>query len=175
MRRIANQIGYTATALYHHFVDKDALLNELCATDFRALGEALRQVGQMPDPITRIRMMGRNYVQFALSHPQQFRFMFLVERPIPDPECVQVDPAEDGYEFLLSNVREAIALGRLRPEYTDAEALAQMLWAGVHGLAAIHLHSPEKHHPWLDLRNPDDTAEMMFDVTLRGLLRAPTP
>lgn len=174
MRRIADQIGYTATALYHHFADKDALLNELCACDFRELGEALRQMDQIPDPITRIRTMGRNYVRFALSHPQQFRFMFLVERPLPGPDCVQIDPGEDGYEFLLANVREAMALGLLRPEYQDAEALAQMLWAGVHGLAAIHLHSPEKHHPWLNLRDPDATAEMMFDVTLRGLLRAPT-
>src|SRR6185436_13147919 len=65
MRRIADQIGYTATAIYHHFQDKDALLNELCLMDFRALGEALRKMGEIPDPISRIRAMGVNYVHFA--------------------------------------------------------------------------------------------------------------
>lgn len=171
MRRIADQIGYTATAIYHHFRDKDALLNELCLNDFRALNDALRHMDQIDDPITKLRLMGQNYVKFALAHPQQFRFMFLVERPMPGPDKVTIDPTEDGYAFLISNIREAIDRGLLRPEYTDAELVAQVVWAGVHGLSAIHLHSPEKHHPWLDLRDPDETANVLTEVLLRGLLR----
>ncbi|HEY5492842.1 MAG TPA: TetR/AcrR family transcriptional regulator [Gemmatimonadaceae bacterium] len=174
MRRIADQIGYTATAIYHHFADKDALLNELCTVDFRALGEALGKMDQIPDPVVRIRLMGQNYVKFALSHPQQFRFMFMVERPIPGPDCVTIDPAQDGYQFLLSNVREGISCGLFRPEYQDAEMLAQMLWAGVHGLVAIHMISSVKTHPWLDLRDPAETTALLTDVVLRGLLRNPT-
>ncbi|MBI2408908.1 MAG: TetR/AcrR family transcriptional regulator [Gemmatimonadetes bacterium] len=171
MRRIADQIGYTATAIYHHFRDKDALLNELCLNDFRALNDALRHMDQIDDPITKLRLMGQNYVKFALAHPQQFRFMFLVERPMPGPDCITIDPTEDGYGFLLANIREAIDRGLLRPEYTDAEMVAQVVWAGVHGLSAIHLHSPERHHPWLDLRDPDETANVLTEVLLRGLLR----
>lgn len=171
MRRIADQIGYTATAIYHHFNDKDSLLNELCAVDFRALGEALRTMDQtIPDPLVRLRLMGQNYVRFALEHPQQFRFMFLVERPIPGPDCVTIDPAEDSYQVLISNVRAAIEAGYFRPEYSDAELVSQVLWAGVHGLAVIHLHSPNKTHPWLDLRGPDEAAAALTDVVLRGLL-----
>jgi AcrR family transcriptional regulator len=173
MRRIADQIGYTATAIYHHFQDKDALLNELCLNDFRALSDALRRMDQLPDPITRLRVMGENYVRFALSHPQQFRFMFLVERPIPGPEKVTIDAGEDGYSFLLNNIREAIDRGLLRPELTDAEMVAQLVWSGVHGLAAIHLMAPGKSHPWMDVRDPDETAKLLIDVVLRGLLRSP--
>ena len=174
MRRIAEQIGYTATAIYHHFHDKDALLNELCLNDFRALSAALREMDQIPDPITRLRLMGQNYVKFALSHPQQFRFMFMVERPIPSPDRVTIDPTEDGYHFLRSNVVEAIGKGLFRPEYTDPDMIAQSLWATVHGLAAIHLSSPDKVHPWLELRDPSETAAVMTDVVLRGLLREST-
>lgn len=175
MRRIAEQIGYTATALYHHFADKDALLNELCINDFRALSEALRQMDhQVPDPIARIRLMGQNYVKFALSHPQQFRFMFLIERPIVGPEIVTIDPAEDGYSFLLNNVREGLRQSRFRPEFADPEMLAQVLWSGVHGLAAIHLMSPHKSHPWMQLRDPSETAGLLIDVMMRGLLIEPT-
>lgn len=175
MRRVADQIGYTATAIYHHFHDKDSLLNELCAVDFRALGEALRTMDQtIPDPVTRLRLMGQNYVRFALDHPQQFRFMFLVERPIPGPDCITIDPAEDGYQALIGNVREAIAAGRFRPEFSDPELVSQVLWAGVHGLAVIHLQSPGKYHPWLDLRDADETAAALTDVVLRGILRDST-
>lgn len=174
MRRIADQIGYTATAIYHHFKDKDALINELCLNDFRALGEALNKVRQIPDPVERLRLMGRSYLKFALEHPQQFRFMFLIERPIPGPDVVTIDPAEDGYAFLLADTTEVIERGLFRPEYTDPEMVAQMLWSFVHGLAAIHIHSPEKHHPWLDLRDPIETADQIIEVVLRGLLRNPT-
>jgi len=176
MRRIADQIGYTATAIYHHFADKDALVNELCINDFGALGDALKQMDQLPDPVSRLRAMGHNYVKFALAHPQQFRFMFLVERPVPaGGECVvTIDPAENGYGFLQSNVGEALALGLFRPEFTDADLLAQVLWAGVHGLATIHLTTPAKQHPWLVLRDPETTARTMFDIYLRGLLRDPS-
>ena len=173
MRKIADKIGYTATAIYHHFADKDALLNELCLNDFRALSAALRSMDQLPDPISRLRTMGVNYVRFALEHPQQFRFMFLVERPIPGPDVVTIDPAEDGYGFLLANVREAMDLQLLRPELTDVEAVSQLFWSGVHGLAAIHLQSLHKPHPWMALRDPLETAGLICDVLLRGVLRDP--
>lgn len=173
MRRIADQIGYTATAIYHHFKDKDALLNELCLNDFRALSEALRQMDQIPDPITRLRLMGHNYVKFALSHPQQFRFMFLVERPLPGPDVVTIDPAEDGYKFLKDNVAEAIALGLIRPELDDVEMLAQIVWSGVHGLAAIHLMDPVGRNPWIEKRDPIESAMKLTDVLMRGILRDP--
>ena len=174
MRRIADQIGYTATAIYHHFHDKDALLNELCLCDFRALGEALRQMEQIPDPISRLRAMGVNYVRFALQNPQQFRFMFMVERPIPGPDIVTIDPAEDAYAFLLQNVNEVMAAGLFLPELTDPEMIAQLFWAGVHGVAATHLSKPQGTvHPWVDMRSPDETAAMMVDVLCRGVLRNP--
>ena len=175
MRRIADQIGYTATAIYHHFVDKDALLNELCLNDFRMLGVALRQMDQLPDSESRLRAMGVNYVRFALSHPQQFRFMFMVERPMPGPDTVHMNPAEDGYLFLISNVEEGLAKGAYRPEYADAVLVAQLFWAAVHGIATIHLSKPDGGpHPWIQLRDSGETAEAMIDVVLRGLLRNPT-
>src|SRR5437016_13696233 len=53
MRAIAAKIGYTPTAIYHHFKDKDALVTELSALDFRALTQALRRVSSIADPVVR--------------------------------------------------------------------------------------------------------------------------
>lgn len=171
MRRLADAIGYTATTIYHHFKDKDALLNELCLNDFRALGEALRHMEQVPDPIDRIRIMGVNYVRFAMEHPQQFRFMFMVERPIPGPDEVRIDPAEDGYVFLKTAVTEAIAAGRFKKEHNDPELVSQVLWGVVHGIATIHLSKGHDHHPWVDLRDPIVTARHACEAMMHGLLR----
>lgn len=172
MRAIADQIGYTATAIYHHFADKDALMFELCANDFRALGVALTSIGGIADPVERIRQMGRNYVRFAVEHPEQFRFMFLIDRPMPGPDDVMhLDPGENGYEFLKQAVAEAIAAGRFRREYKDADLVAQMFWAAVHGIATIHVTTPEGKHKWLELRDSQDTALALCDAMTRGLLR----
>lgn len=172
MRGIAERIGYTATTIYHHFVDKDALLCELCASDFADLGRALRAIGAVQDPIERIRAMGQAYVRFAVEHPAQFRFMFLVERPIPTPEQVAHDPAEDGYQFLLHAVSQAMAAGRFRAGYVDPDEVAQMFWASVHGLAAIHVTmGGGKKQAWLELRDLENTCRRLCDAVMSGVMK----
>jgi AcrR family transcriptional regulator len=173
MRGIADRIGYTATAIYHHFTDKHALMLELCANDFREFGAALTSIGGITDPVERIRQMGRNYVRFAVEHPEQFRFMFLIDRPLPGPDdMIYRDPGQDAYEFLKRAVVEAMAADRFRPEYDDADLLAQMFWAGVHGVATIHVVTPEDKQKWLDLRGSQETAIALCEALMRGLLRA---
>jgi AcrR family transcriptional regulator len=171
MRGIADRIGYTATAIYHHFADKHALMLELCAIDFRALGAALTAIGGITDPVERIRQMGRNYVRFAVEHPEQFRFMFLTDRPSPRPEDLnKTDPGEHGYQFLKQAVQEAIAERRFRPEYKDPDLLAQILWAGVHGVATLHVNARITEHK-VALREPERATLTLCDAMMRGLLR----
>jgi AcrR family transcriptional regulator len=172
MRGIANRIGYTATAIYHHFADKQALMLELCANDFRALSAALTAIEGISDPVERVRQMWRNYVRFAIEHPEQFRFMFLVDRPTPGPEDIEhLDPGEDGYAFLRQAVSDAIAAGRFRPEFDDADLVAEMLWSCVHGIATIHVTAPAGGHKWLEARDAQTTASATCDAMMRGLLR----
>ena len=41
MRRIADKIEYSPTAIYIHFADKDQLFREICHEDFRRLAPSL--------------------------------------------------------------------------------------------------------------------------------------
>ena len=70
MRKVADKIGYTATTLYNHFEDKDALLHALCDADFGALHESFCQIGRIADPIERLRKLGQAYIEFALRVSQ---------------------------------------------------------------------------------------------------------
>ena len=172
MRGIADRIGYTATTIYHHFADKDALLHELCITDFQALGAALNRISQVADPIERIRLMGLGYVRFALQNPEQFRFMFLAERPPVDHNQVHLeDPSGDAYLSLCNAVGEALAAGRFRREYTDRDLLAQVFWSIVHGIAAIHVAMPPEKQAFVDLKEAEATFNTACDALMRGLLR----
>ena len=169
MRAIADHIGYTATAIYHYFTDKESLVMELCRCDFGEMAHALTSIGRLGDPIERIRQMGRAYVRFAVQHPEQFRFMFLVERPMPQAKDVHIDPNEDGYQFLLGAVKEAMALARFRPELRDPDIIAQSLWGLVHGIAALHVTKPDAG---LTLRDALETTDVASEALFLGLLRA---
>jgi AcrR family transcriptional regulator len=172
MREVARKIQYTATALYYHFPDKESLLIELCQRDFLALAVYLQRLGRSPDPIERIRKMGLAYVQFGLEFRQHYRLMFMTPLPQPPAERLNLEqgnPDQDAYAFLRKGVAEAIAAGRFRREIEDADQVAQMLWAAVHGLVALHLVKGEDD--WIDWRPAKRTAQALIGTLLRGLLR----
>src|SRR5690349_9461387 len=74
MRAIAERIEYSPPVIYSHFADKHALIQELCYRDMRALAQAFGRIGRIEDPVERVRQIGRAYIDFALEHPQQYRF-----------------------------------------------------------------------------------------------------
>ena len=79
MREIAKRIGYSATSIYLHFADKEAVLSAICDTDFLALATSLKAILQIADPVERMHALGRGYAAFALTHPNHYRLMFMTE------------------------------------------------------------------------------------------------
>lgn len=173
MRAIAQRIEYTPTAIYHHFRDKQALLVELCVVDFQALGHAFQRIGRIEDPVERLRRIGMAYTAFGLENPSHYRFLFMTQRETVDEVVAheRLHPEEDAYEILRETVTETIAAGRLRPEHDDAESVAQMLWAGVHGVVSLHI--TKQKEAWIDWRDARTTARHVVDTLLRGILRDP--
>lgn len=172
MRAIAAKIGYTPTAIYHHFEDKEALVAELSALDFRSFTQALRDIGAVADPVERLRKMGRAYVAFGVAHPMHYQFLFMTRRPNGRPKGIgQGDPGEDAYGFLRQTCADVIATGRLRPEFADAEELAQIAWGSLHGLVALHIAKVDD--PWIHWRDVSETAAKACDALIRGLVREP--
>ena len=176
MRKIAEAIEYSPTAIYVHFEDKEALFWEVCAHDFLALAHASRELAQISDPVERIRQIGHAYIRFALEHPNHYRLMFMTpHRPptaggasLPDEvRCRKGNPDEDSYAFLKLAVVEAIHSGRFHPDLNDADLIAQTLWAAVHGVASLEII--KAHDTWLDWRPVEDRARTIIDAVLRGL------
>src|SRR5438093_7749043 len=163
MRAIAARIGYTPTAIYHHFDDKEALVAELSALDFRAFAQALRDFGAVADPVERLRRTGRAYVAFGVANPMHYQFLFMTRRPKESPKGTgQPDPGEDAYGFLRQTCADAIAAGRLRPEFTDADEVAQIAWGAMHGLLALHIAKVDE--PWIPWPDVSDTAASGSDA-----------
>ncbi len=177
LRKIAESIGYTAPALYTHFSDKEEILAELCRRDFGALAVQFNKLARVADPVERIFRSGLGYIRFAIEHPNHYRLMFMTPNlgKIAPPTEADIeamnDPDQDAYAFLRHAVREALECGRFRPEYKDADLLAQTLWAGVHGVASLQITHGDC--PWCDWRSLDKRSKAMCGSMLRGLLRNP--
>jgi AcrR family transcriptional regulator len=170
MRRIAERIEYSPTAIYFHFKDKEALLSELCACDFRDFAQRFAETARIPDPIERLRAAGHAYVEFGIHHPSHYRLMFMIPKP-PDHEkqLEKGNPEEDAYAFVTGIVRDAMAQNRLRPELTDVELVAQVIWAGVHGV--ISLEIAKCTDEWIDWRPLETRTKLMVDLLIDGLTR----
>lgn len=171
MRAIADRIGYTATAIYYHFQDKDALLLELCYRDFGELGRVIARAGSIADPIERIRQTGLAYVDFGLNNPSQYKFMFMTEKRAVTPEETGLDstnPEESAYAFLQQCVADAINQGRIRPEFCDRpNHVSNLLWSAVHGVVSLHMVKCNDHY--VDWGDPKELAELMVESVIRGI------
>jgi len=174
MRKIADAIEYSPTAIYLHFADKDALLEELCAHDFGALAHTFNEAASVKDPIERIRALGLRFMKFGLKYPNHFRFMFMTpakhEKGIPAAQLEKRgDPERDSYAQLLRAVSEAMAAGRFRPELKDENLVAQTFAAAVNGVVALQIGMGSD--PWIQWASLEKRMQTMLDAILRGLIR----
>jgi AcrR family transcriptional regulator len=173
MRKVAEKIEYSPTAIYVHFDDKDDLFHELVHADFAKLA-SLFQSGAMPaDPVERLREIGHRYIEFGMQFPNHYKLMFMTPHPPAELDErdheVKGNPESDAYEFLRFTVQQGMAEGAFRPELTGADLVSQTLWAGVHGV--ISLQIAKCNDGWVDWRPMQERAETMLDVMLRGLLK----
>ena len=171
MRRIADRIEYSPTAIYFHFRDKETLLREICDADFLTLAHEIAVVAQIADPIERLRAIGLAYFRFGMNYPNHYRLMFMTPHPPlgDDHEIERGNPEEDAYALLKSIVAQAIAEGKFQKGITDVDLAAQTVWAGMHGVIALQIAKGNDN--WVDWRPLEQRAELMNETLLNGLLR----
>jgi AcrR family transcriptional regulator len=173
MRRVAEKIEYSPTAIYVHFADKNELFRELCHQDYARLAEVFQGSTMALDPVERLKQIGRTYIEFGMHCPNHYKFMFMTPHPAVelDDEMREErgNPEVDAYAFLKWAVQEVIDAGRFREEFADAELVSQTVWAAVHGV--ISLNIAKCKDDWVDWRPLQDRAEAMLAAIMRGLLR----
>jgi AcrR family transcriptional regulator len=158
MRRIAERIDYTPTALYFHFRDKDTLLRRVVAEDYAALAARLRVLARVPDPLERLRLLFHAIVVFTAEHAAQVRCL-------PTTVAAGEAPDRGAYRALLQCVTEAMDAGQLRRGPGFAALAAQTLWAGAHGTATF-TEGGGAEDPVAPLER---RSEAMIETLLRGM------
>ena len=170
MRKVAERIEYSPTAIYLHFADKEALLREIVGADFAALAAQFQKLARVEDPMERLVRVGRAYVEFGLAHPNHYRLMFGARSGPPiEVKASLDDPQQDAYAFLRMVVIDVIEKKCLRPELRDPDLVAQVLWSGVHGIVSLQIdHAKDAH---FSMRKAKDITALTLDVLMRGLAR----
>ena len=174
MRKVAEKIEYSPTAIYVHFADKEELFRELCHEDYAQLAKVFQSSMISTDPVERLKQIGAIYVDFGVRHPNHYKFMFMTPVPVHEPDEmdreIMGNPEVDAYAFLKWAVQQALEAGCFREEFTDADLISQTLWASVHGVISLQIAKGSDF--WVEWRPIQDRAQMMLDITMRGLVRS---
>ena len=140
MRLVAERVGVSATALYRHFDDKDALLASMLADAFGTFGSYLGRCLAGRTPLARFRQCGSAYVDFALERPRDYELMFLTNcRDLGFKKIKsEVDQrSQPTFEIVVERAQECMAAGVFAPG--DAREAALYSWATLHGLVSLWL------------------------------------
>ncbi len=140
MRKIARAIGYSATSIYLHFENKDALIHALIEEGMDQLLEALKAVEAThpTDPIACLQALCRAFVDFGLENPEYYEIMFMLH-----PERMERYPAEKyrrarrNLDVIAATLADGVAQGLMEVE--DVRVATSTIWGALHGAVSLQL------------------------------------
>lgn len=166
IRKIADEVGLSSTALYMHFPEKSAILHEICEGAFGRLKAANATILAAGGPAeVKLRRLLEGYVDFGFDNPNAYRLIYLT-RPVEARDGAESASQQLGGELFRSFeaiVEEVGAAGHLRGE---PRATAQALWAGAHGIVSLMITKP--YFDWVDR---EVLTRTMIDALFTGLLK----
>ena len=144
LRALARDLGVSATALYRHFPNKDALLDALALEALERLGinqakAAMRAGGGMEAFVE----VGITYVEWAVANPALVR---LIYSRVGEVNLQDGDPDEMGEAFRQLKAGIAAMMPDDLSE-EDRTAAALHAWSLVHGLAMLILDGQVEYDP----------------------------
>lgn len=137
LRGVARAAGVSAAAPYHHFKDKQQLLESLGHEGFALQADFMRRArDQETEPLARLTSMGLAYVKFSHAHPQLALLMTDVARR----NLISFDgdaPEGAAYRLLRESLIDVGIHDPTDPSVLDIASFAA--WASAFGIAALSL------------------------------------
>jgi AcrR family transcriptional regulator len=156
IRRIADAIEFSPGTIYLYYKDKDELLYEVQGLAYGKLYEAFKVEANSPDPVKKLRQLGKSYIKFGLNNPELYDLMFIIRAPMNVDEKIHKDNGADCLNYLVGCLSDCMSQNLLR--FTDVQMATLQIWATVHGLVSLNLRCRLK----IMIESEDDVAEMLF-------------
>jgi len=170
MRKVAIRVGVSATAIYRHYADKNALLEAAVIEGRRCLLRYFQRALTARTAGERLLLTGKQYLRFALRHPKEYQVLFLGQLPVDVPSPRDAAGHTPTFRFLLDRVEDCVR-ARLMPADTNVFEVAMLSWSVCHGLASLYLNGRTKCclTPTQFRRLADHVIERTTDGLLRPL------
>jgi len=136
MRRLADEIDYSANFAYRYFTGRDDILLALVREGFARLRDAMSAVGEPAGPTpteaasAAVRRAGHAYLDFALADPDLYQLMYGLGG-VRVPAAATWDEGQAVGDVLTGLLAAA---GDAQPERHVLQ-----LWATAHGLVALQV------------------------------------
>ena len=139
MRSLAERVGVSRTAAYHHFRDKNALLCAIAEQGFQHWRlHFARLLEQKPVDIEQwLIAFTRSYLDFAQQHQEEYDLMF--GRPVwknGQPTESLKSESSACFQSYVEFIRTWQRLG-VFSEKVDCLRLAQVSWSTLHGMSRL--------------------------------------
>jgi len=139
LRKLAEQVGVSRTAAYHHFKDKHELLCEVAAQGFlnwQRESEAIFESELLSDE-DKYRRFVFDYVQFATSNPSLYDLMFgrHIWKDNKSTDSLK-EIAYPSFEYQVKMTKRWQSKGLLNQD-EDTLRIAQVTWGTLHGIARL--------------------------------------
>lgn len=136
LRGVCGELGVSQSAAYHHFKNKEALLQAMSGQGeeelTRRFKAAIKNIGKNTDKaaISRFDALGRAYVDFAIQEPNLFTLTF---GPMCNFQSEGIDA--ESMEILRHSVTELAERGLISTK--NIEPLSLLAWTSVHGFSLL--------------------------------------
>ena len=163
LRRLADRLGVTATALYKHVESKSDLLRSVAAGEFERFARHLEGGASPALPLDRLRWFARSYVDFARESPRLYPVLFLFPPNVEAGETTgELPSATDAFRYGLEPIRDAMDAGEL--EDRDPLLAGLTMWTAMHGAAEVALMGMG-----LGREREDQLIESLIECVIAGL------
>jgi AcrR family transcriptional regulator len=137
MRRVAEAVGITPMAIYHHFPNREALLDSITDREFAKFLGYIERRSAPGSPEEQVLGPLEAYIDYAFDRPRIFDYVFSQTRPAARryPEDFQARRSPT-LNPLADRVAEAMADGWMKED--DVWEVALELWAVTHGYVALY-------------------------------------
>jgi len=137
MREVAGALGYSATAIYQHFISKEDLLLALKLQAGDLLAAEMEAARQEPTIEAQFHDMGRRYVRFGLENPAYYRLIFQDSVPGLEFTSEHLTRMRRSWEIMRDTLKVWAKTWGVQD--IDADYEANVIWATVHGITSLAL------------------------------------
>lgn len=137
LRAVAERVGVSPTAAYHHYANRAELIGHLAAQGFDELATALADRDRHGQTTETLRQSTLIYFRFARANPALYQLMFGAEFSTGEMIPALLAARERAFGKLRATMAEVL---QSSPDSPEVRRAARAAWSFTHGLASLVIH-----------------------------------